>query len=568
MICICKTCNTEFKTIGKLIRTYCSNKCKFLDKDYNTTRISKEKNDGNYKLVSKLDKWETNDVLNKSGAITRYIESKGIVFNKETYLTYFDKEKLEKKEELKCPECDWYTNDIINKSGCFSTHQLKKHGYTVESFLTKHPSFSYLWKNFKPALKEGTGSIKCQICGELFEKLTCTHLAQHGITPSEYKEKYNIFSTCCEDLTNQQRIYSFERQIQGVFERIKTYKNIIPLFSKEEYSGVIGKTYNFKCLICNSEFEDSLDEGNEPVCKICNPSLGLFPNKKMENEFYDFLKTIDFNILTNSRKIIPPKEIDFVLMSKKIGIELNGLFWHSDRYRNEQYHINKTLDAKNAGYKLVHIFEDEWMYKKEIVKSKIKRILKTSDLIKLHARECTIKKISHLESNLFLEENHIQGKDTSKIKYGAFSKTGELVSVMTFSNFRVALGNKNINNDEYELVRFASKIDLNVRGIFSKLLKTFIRETNPKKIITYADIRYTSFENNVYNKNGFNLIKTTRPNYFWCKSGKRHYRFNFTKKILKKEGYDVENKTEADIMFERGYYRIYDCGHLKYEMVL
>ncbi len=38
---------------------------------------------------------------------------------------------------------------------------------------------------------------------------------------------------------------------------------------------------------------------------------------------------------------------------------------------------------------------------------------------------------------------------------------------------------------------------------------------------------------------------------------------NFQKSKLVKEGFDP-NKTEAEIMFERGFDRIWDCGSMKF----
>jgi hypothetical protein len=60
---------------------------------------------------------------------------------------------------------------------------------------------------------------------------------------------------------------------------------------------------------------------------------------------------------------------------------------------------------------------------------------------------------------------------------------------MLFGNLRSALGNKNRNKNEFELLRFANIKDTNVLGAGSKLLKHFIKEFSPKKIISYADKR-------------------------------------------------------------------------------
>ena len=67
----------------------------------------------------------------------------------------------------------------------------------------------------------------------------------------------------------------------------------------------------------------------------------------------------------------------------------------------------------------------------------------------------------------------------------------------------------------------------------------------------------------LYETLGFELIDKTKPNYFYIINGLRHYRFNFRKDKLVKEGYDV-NKSEHEIMLERKIYRIYNSGNLKF----
>jgi hypothetical protein len=45
---------------------------------------------------------------------------------------------------------------------------------------------------------------------------------------------------------------------------------------------------------------------------------------------------------------------------------------------------------------------------------------------------------------------------------------------------------------------------------------------------------------------------------------KRYHRYNFRKDLLVKQGYD-KNKTEKEIMVDRGYLIVWDCGNYKYE---
>ena len=136
---------------------------------------------------------------------------------------------------------------------------------------------------------------------------------------------------------------------------------------------------------------------------------------------------------------------------------------------------------------------------------------------------------------------------------------------MTFSKKRISLGQGNTNN-EWELNRFSSKLNHVITGGFSKLLKYFIKNYNPHNIVTYADVRWSGLNENVY-KSLFKFISITPPNYWYIKKGQylhRSHRFTFRKDVLVSEGYDYK-KTEWEIMQIKGYDRIWDCGNLKYE---
>ena len=139
----------------------------------------------------------------------------------------------------------------------------------------------------------------------------------------------------------------------------------------------------------------------------------------------------------------------------------------------------------------------------------------------------------------------------------------ELVSLMTFGNLRKNLNQKNEEN-VYELLRFCNKLDTNVVGGADKQLKYFIKTYNPNQIISYADRRWS--QGNLYEKLNFKFIHNTKPNYFYVIKNKRENRFNHRKDILVKQGYD-KNKSEHEIMKERGIYRIYDCGSKKYYFI-
>jgi hypothetical protein len=62
------------------------------------------------------------------------------------------------------------------------------------------------------------------------------------------------------------------------------------------------------------------------------------------------------------------------------------------------------------------------------------------------------------------------------------------------------------------------------------------------------------------------FLGLSNPNYWYFKPSsqlKRHHRFNFRKAKLISEGFG-SNKTEWQIMQERGFDRIWDCGNMKF----
>jgi hypothetical protein len=242
----------------------------------------------------------------------------------------------------------------------------------------------------------------------------------------------------------------------------------------------------------------------------------------------------------------------------RLGFEFNGVYWHNELYKEKNYHFDKTELCEKNDIKLIHIYQDDWFYKQDIVKSRILNLLGKSN--RIMARKCEIKEIT--DNKLireFLKQNHLQGNISSKIKIGLFYNR-KLISLMTFGSLRKSMGQKALEGT-YEMMRFCNKLNTNVVGGASRLFKYFIKYYNPKEVISYADRSWSQGE--LYEKLGFKFICKTRPNYYYIINRERKYRFNFRKDKLIREGADP-SKTEHDIMLEKDIYRIYDSGNLKY----
>lgn len=346
-------------------------------------------------------------------------------------------------------------------------------------------------------------------------------------------------------------------------------KYFIEKYSNFNFKTYTGDTLNVLCEECGGNYDIHRNSFRYRVsvnvnpCTICNP-INEFSSIQ-EKELQKFvINTIgEDRCLINDRTVIPPKELDIVIPYKNLAIEFNGVYWHNELFVNDDYHLKKYLNCKTKGFDLIQIFQDEWENKREIVLSLIKNRLGYSDKNSIYARKCEIKIVPNGEHNKFLSCNHIQGKVGSSVKLGLYYNN-ELVSLMTFGKLRKSLGSKHVDG-EWELIRFCNKLNHNVIGAASKLFKHFVKNYNPKKILSFSDNRF--FNGEMYKLLGFKYEGYSKPSYFYVINGVRHHRYNFRKDLLVKEGYEI-NKTEHQIMLERGIYRVYDCGNKKWVWVL
>jgi len=400
---------------------------------------------------------------------------------------------------------------------------------------------------------------------EIKEKIKKTLIENYGVENvfenNEIKEK--IKKTLIEK-------YDVDNPMKNEFIKNKAkkkYKETIILKKKHNNPNFISSDDNNFLMICDKcNTEYTISHGlfynrtkfNVEPCLICNPINSNISDK--ETKLYEFIKA-NYNdeIITSDRKILNGKELDIYLPDLNLAFEFNGLYWHNELNKENDYHLNKTNECEKQNIQLIHIWEDDWVYKQEIVKSMILNKLNKSKN-KIYARKTIIKEISDNKLiKKFLTENHLQGFVGSKVKLGLFYKN-ELVSLMTFGKKRLITKSNSLEN-EYEMLRFCNKLNTNVVGSASKLFNYFTKNYNISSIISYADCSHS--QGNLYETLGFKFMKKTTSNYYYIVDGLRKYRFNFRKDVLIKQGFD-KNKTEHEIMFERKIYRIYDSGSLKY----
>jgi hypothetical protein len=361
----------------------------------------------------------------------------------------------------------------------------------------------------------------------------------------------------------QKRVQSY---ISGVTDKIiNKLPSNIKYISRELNDNGTDSKINLICGDCQNEFTINRQYLNFRIDSVQNPCLNCNPNlhgkSQMESEVYDFVKSIYPGVIEKNIRGVISNEIDIYLPDKKIAIEFNGLFWHSEIYKEKMYHFNKTKECLEKDISLIHIWEDDWILKSEIIKSILSN--KISESKKIGARHCEIKEItSNSLVKEFLDKNHIQAFVGSSVKIGLFFR-GELVSIMTFGKLRRSLGSKS-TGETWELIRFCTKLNYVVVGGASKLFQYFIKKWRPKEVISYSDT--SRGVGNLYQKLNFKFCHDTEPNYYWIVDNIRRHRFNFRKDKLVKLGHNIDS-TEVEIMHRLGHTRIFDCGSKKWSWV-
>ncbi len=501
-ICSNNLCNNKVKflSLGRGYTRYCSNKCVSSDP---LMKLGKEK--------KALAKWGTTHPQKNLS-----VKEKTLQTNLSKY--GFKSPMLNKNIQEKATE-------TLNKN-----------------FGVNNPSKS------KEILEKRIESFKSSSFKETF---TNTSLMKYGTNhPWSNKEIHgkSVLSGKIKKRNNT------ESKIKQKLEDYPSYKLESIHFDERSISMTCPYGHDFE--IARHTFDERHNYKTE-LCTICKPVWSGISG--LELQLTSFLLDKGVQIETKKRNIIHPLELDAFIPSENVAIEFNGLYWHSTAHKDKDYHMKKWQFCNDLGIKIINVWEDDWIYRQNIVKSNILYSLGLLET-KIAARKCEIKEIPSNQSWKFLEENHLQGGCKSSCRIGLFFND-ELVSLMTFSKPRLPLSGKKSDIGTWELTRFCNKINVVVQGAASKLLLYFEKKYKPNKIETYSD--NATFDGGIYQRLGFNFTHLTKPGYWYLVNGRRDYRFNWRKIKLVSLGADP-NKTEEQIMSEWGYPRIYNAGNKKW----
>ena len=369
----------------------------------------------------------------------------------------------------------------------------------------------------------------------------------------KYKTEYYF---CSDDFKNKSTKtlkdkYGVENIMHNLdFKKSQSNKSILK-FNKKYNINILEYNNNIlkiKCDKCGEIYEipyifmKNRHKHNVQKCIICNPINNNVSGKELE--LYDFIKqNYSKKILLNDRTILNGKELDIYLPDIKLAFEFNGLFWHSNLYKDKNYHLDKSNMCDEKGITLIHVYEDDWIYKKDIIKSLIMNNL--VDYTPVDNNTYNIKEIIDKDIiKTFFGENHINGYIESQISLGLYNDN-ILISMISF--------NYNKPKTKYELIQFCDKLNHNTYDNTIKLFNYFLNIYLPKHIFTYVDRSY--FNGKILYKIGFEKTDISKPKYYYIVENMRTNKIKYSKNIKNVKKYD---KTPL---------KIYDSGWIKYEII-
>lgn len=473
----------------------------------------KKNNSLNYQLINKFKN-------TLEGNLFFHLKNDIFKIDNPTNFLWFMKRKL--YEYPKCTICGKDLTDFFPKCGCRS----------------KGKNISEI--DFKKYC-----SAKCAANSkETREKMEQTCLERYGVKNSqqnkEVREKYK--KTCLEKYGNE-KIFNVEsvkrKREQTCLERYGVECAAKSQIMKEKRAKTIIKKYG------------SLRHSYEIMKEVMFKKYGRYTLNvsKAEQEIKDFIDSLtDYKCIVD-RKILKGKELDGYIPEKKFAFEYNGLFWHSEKFKDENYHITKTLQCAKKGIDLIHIFENEWgnKIKKNIVKSIIKSKFDIFDNI-VDVNVCKIKAISIDLYKNFFKNNCINGyKLGTKKSYGLFYND-ELISSIGITLFK---------DCNVPIITFCDKINYKIKNSLNYLLE----HSNYNEMILYVDLKY--FNEKYFQFDKFILEERLKPKYIYV----RGYNILKDMKTFKNNHSFDPSLSEVDNMQNYGYYRLFDCGVLKMKYI-
>lgn len=149
-------------------------------------------------------------------------------------------------------------------------------------------------------------------------------------------------------------LISSEKRKQNVELRNIRENRIKSLVNKNFTIIGIDRKTTVKCNSCNKVVKRIIGKLKQG-CSYCDNKLYAQKTITKMLEKYG-AKPYNYRSGNNIR------ELDIIIPDIGIAIEYNGLYWHRSNTRDKKDHYVKTIWSREIGYRLINIFENQWIY--------------------------------------------------------------------------------------------------------------------------------------------------------------------------------------------------------------
>lgn len=283
----------------------------------------------------------------------------------------------------------------------------------------------------------------------------------------------------------------------------------------------------------------------------CDECHGNNQRSKIEDEIIAYIKEISPNIMIykNYNNILDNsmKELDIYLPEFNIGIEIDGVLWHSfgykypntmEVYNIHKYHIyDKFLDAKNNGIMLFNILDSEWKHNTEYIKYLLRFYINNNSIS--IQDNCDIQQLTYEQIQQFYNCNKIPSTvNINENYFGLIYNNNVITTICTNSEYMHDLWfaiNCNANHDVNKLLSY----------IYNNL-----------HICKYIHNSRFILNENIINSL-FLPVKFTQPHIFYTKDCEHIYDEQTASQLI--DNYD-KSKSLMENMLLNGYRQFLDCG--------
>lgn len=408
--------------------------------------------------------------------------------------------------------------------------------------------------------------IKEKIKLTLMEKYDSDSPLKSFIIRNKFQEtifnKYGVKNICHIPGIVEKRKNNFnetvKNNIDGKYDIVKILRN------EDFWENIkLGKSLKEICDIHNMKYSSIATSLSRDEFKYRFRKEYCYPKNQKQNDFAKEIEKFNLHIISSSRDIISPLELDIFIPEKNFAIEFNGSCWHSEKILDSKIarnkHIKKMYECRDKNIRLINIFEKTWDEKRKQVLNFIKSSLGLNQ-IKIDARKCDLEEKDCVD---FIENNHIQGWGNRTIKTFTLVFYNKIVGAMTASSHH----RQNTEGNPIILNRLCFLDNTSVRGGASKLFSAFkkwAKEQKYDRIISFSDNCLT--EGGIYKSLDFKMTKEYGPDYFYWDEYNNKY---LSKQSQRKKNVNCpETFTEKEWAKQNNKYRIWDCGKKRWEYYL